>query len=240
MLVLKVGVAQVLKSGTDKATQFSINVDKRYSQSSAALSCDKRRIVLFPDTIIDLEHQCVIAKLEKEVTSHYSKGSVAASPFNSNIFLSLSDKLRVLDIRLPSVNGRVEPAQTLEIPSLPYFNGGTVHMKDETTVWIGYDLLFRADLRYGMVQTYSPFGQISRTYSNNTLVDPVECRAISFSHWIGPPLLGCSDLSGEEWTHSIHSGTVGTLASRSSLNPTQLVCLLENASHTPQLCVYDL
>jgi hypothetical protein len=209
---------QVLKAGSEEATKFAVDIGTQnelgaWSQDfndashnpSGALSCNKTRLITFPNTIVDLERKCAIAKMAmREQIPAFVKGAVAASPFNPNIFLSLAGKLRVVDIRLPTVNGSVEPVQTLKLLNRSWnFVGASIDMKDEHLVWMGYECLLQVDLRSGSTQKYSAFGPSETTAIRKVLIDPIECRVIEFNHFGGfHPLLGCSDISGKEWTHS--------------------------------------
>jgi hypothetical protein len=215
-------------------TPFSVQLDFAYA-TNAALSCDKRRLAIFPNTIVDLESQKTIATLTP--LPSLVSGQVAASPLNPNIFLSLSDKIRVVDIRVAAVNGVFEPVQTVGLELLSwYLNGASLHMKDDHTVWAGHDSLIHVDLRGGSAQRYCPFGRRAQGAVRNVLVDPVECRSIEFRYIEGlHPVISCSDLSGEEWTHTFHSAHTAASAMRASLNATQLIYLIE-----PHIYVYDL
>jgi hypothetical protein len=231
-----------LKAGSEEAVTFAVDLAETHSPGGA-LSCDKRRLFLYADTIVDLEHQRTIAKMDIDTDLRsYSTGDVGASPFNPDIFLSTSDKLRLVDIRMTAVGGRVKPVQTIDLPTRSwYFSSAKVHMKDEHSVWVATDSLLRVDLRLGLMLQYSPLATSGTTYSRNMLVDPVECRAVEFSVSEGiAPLLCCSDLSGEEWTHTIHSGVVGASALNSSLNSTQLIYYQQNSRDISSLYVYDL
>jgi hypothetical protein len=231
-----------LKAGSEEAVKFSVDLDELYT-SNSALSCDKRRLILCSNTIVDLEQQCTLARVDLGTRlPSYSTAVVGSSPFSPDIFLSFTDKLRVVDIRLASNGGLLKPVQTVDLPSRSwYLSSATFHMRDDYSVWMGSDHLVRADLRLGLALKYNPFGRSTSSHARNVLVDPVECRAVEFAQCDGlAPLICCYDLSGEEWTHTIHSGMEGTSAVYSSLNSTQFICFPQCSTGISSLYVYDL
>jgi hypothetical protein len=213
---------------------------ERATWGHGVLSCDKRRIILWPSVVVDLEQQSTIAAIDCDVLTN--AGDVTTCPTNPDIFVSISDKLRVMDLRMGDHNGRVKPVQLVDIPNRLWTRYEDVlHMKDQHSVWMGSDSLLRIDLRSSAYIQYDSFAVNAAPKDRDVLIDPVECRAVEFANLESyGPLLRLSDLSGEEWTHTIHTGAPHTSGLLSSLNSTQLACVSMPTSSVFDLYVYDL
>jgi hypothetical protein len=125
-------VSQVAKSGASAPVSFLI--DASVHGFKAALSMDKRRLIVGPGCIVDLEGQRVMGSFHLG-TDYSSFYSIATSPFNPNVFLSFANsELRVFDARAADAAGVVTPSHSVVVSPRSGILSSSIHLKDDNTV----------------------------------------------------------------------------------------------------------